>query len=67
MEYLHPNKKTTYPKRKSGKWKIEKLTPKRIHTAISSLHGQMLFTNSFTSDNNLEQRTFTNRSPAKKA
>jgi len=26
----------------------------RIQTAISSLRGQMLFTNSFTSDNNLE-------------
>jgi len=33
---------------------MEKLTPRRIHTAINSLRGQMLFTNSFTSDNNLE-------------
>ena len=29
-----------------------KLTPRRIHTAISSLREQMLFTNSFTSNNN---------------
>jgi len=29
-----------------------KLTPRRIHTAVSSLRGQMLFTNSFTSDSN---------------
>ena len=35
-----------------NKRKMEKLTPRRIHTAISSLRGQKLFTNSFTSDNN---------------
>jgi len=49
MEYLHPNKKTTHAK---GQAENGKLTPRRIHTAISSLRGQMLFTNSFTSDNN---------------
>jgi len=27
-----------------------KLTPRRIHTAISCLRGQMFFINSFTSD-----------------
>jgi len=37
-----------------------KLTPRRIHTAISSLHGQMRFTNSFTSDNNREQNSYLN-------
>jgi len=34
-----------------------KLTPRQIHAAISPLRRQMLFTNSFTSDNNQLSRT----------